>query len=113
MIYRLQSKMSFEAAHKLEDYEGDCANLHGHQWNVEVEIDANVLDEQGMVVDFKEVKKVVKQFDHGYINEMVDFNPTAENLAEYFVNELYKLKTFNRVKVSIYETPDNCIIFEK
>ena len=88
MPYLLTVSQDFEAAHYLSGYPGNCANIHGHTWKVEITISGSQLDSVGMLVDFrdirKELKAVLAQFDHVLINEVAPFdkiNPTSENLA--------------------------------
>src|SRR5213592_3496715 len=74
----------FEAAHQLPWHDGPCRNLHGHSYRLEITVEGPV-GEQGMVVDFSELKTVVQRmvidrYDHTYLNELLD-NPTAELLA--------------------------------
>jgi 6-pyruvoyltetrahydropterin/6-carboxytetrahydropterin synthase len=85
---------SFSAAHSLRGYRGQCETLHGHNWRVELSVAGENLDEVGMVVDFKELKKtlddVLAQFDHHYLNEISPFdrlNPSSENLARRIFDE--------------------------
>ena len=71
------------------DYESKCSNLHGHNWNVPVHCKSDELDQNGMVVDFKHIKdKVHGKLDHAYLNEVVDFNPTAENIARWIAEQV-------------------------
>jgi 6-pyruvoyltetrahydropterin/6-carboxytetrahydropterin synthase len=75
----------FEAAHQLPWHEGKCKHLHGHSYRLEVSVEGP-LNEHGIVVDFADLKRVVKaevidRFDHRYLNDIVD-NPTAEVLAQ-------------------------------
>jgi 6-pyruvoyltetrahydropterin/6-carboxytetrahydropterin synthase len=84
-------QMSFSSAHLLRHYVGKCANLHGHNYKVEVHARGAKLDERGMLVDFGDLKAATKQLvdylDHKYINELPPFNeinPTAEELAACF-----------------------------
>jgi len=101
---------SFSGAHNLRGYEGKCENLHGHNWKVELEVSSKELDETGMVVDFKDVKKylseVLSEFDHKYLNDIsffIDNNPTSENIAKYIYDSLSKaVKGLS--KVSVWET---------
>ena len=98
----LCKEVEFDAGHYLRNYEGKCANMHGHRWKVIVEIEGDQLNEQGMVLDFGEIKRVIMKFDHQMINDIEPFtklNPTAENLAKYFCDVL-KAKS-----VTVYETP--------
>ena len=94
-MYKLRVKTNFSAAHRLDGYEGDCSNLHGHNWLVQVGIICHEQDEIGLTIDFKEVKKrlneVVAELDHKFLNELPSFadkNPTSEELARYLFNRL-------------------------
>ncbi len=93
-MFELKVQGSFSAAHKLRDYGGDCENLHGHNWTVEMAV-AGERDDKGMVVDFKVLKKVLNQvlekLDHSYLNELEyfeDHNTTTENIAKYIFEEV-------------------------
>ena len=114
-MFVLKIVTDFAAAHSLRNYPGDCSRLHGHNWQVEVSVAAKTLDETGIAIDFRDIKKqtktVAKRLDHQYLNEISPFdelNPTAEHIAKYFYEELSKLvnnKTVNIKKVTIWETP--------
>jgi 6-pyruvoyltetrahydropterin/6-carboxytetrahydropterin synthase len=87
-MYELTVEATFAAAHNLREYEGECENLHGHNWRVEVCIASGELDRLGMVMDFRELKgalgEVLQQLDHKYLNDVPPFdevNPTTENLC--------------------------------
>ena len=93
--YTLRVVTEFAAAHTLRGYEGSCSRLHGHNWKVEVEIRAAELDELGMGVDFREIRRAAREvtaaLDHRYLNELEPFtavNPTAENIAAYCYREI-------------------------
>ncbi|MDC9726981.1 MAG: 6-carboxytetrahydropterin synthase QueD [Candidatus Thioglobus sp.] len=113
-MFVLKIVTDFAAAHSLREYPGDCARLHGHNWQVEVLVSSKVLDEVGMATDFREIKKqtkvVIKRLDHQYLNEVEPFNqlnPTAENIAKYFYEEVGKLINTEEVRVkevTIWET---------
>jgi 6-pyruvoyltetrahydropterin/6-carboxytetrahydropterin synthase len=111
-------QMSFSSAHWLRNYVGKCANLHGHNYRVEVYERGQRLDAAEMLVDFAELKaatrRVVEYLDHKNINELPPFdhemNPTAERMAEYFLSEVGRALSNDRVqvyKVRIWET-DTC-----
>ena len=86
--YLLKVSADFSSAHTLRDYPGDCRRMHGHNWKIEVEVEASQLDELGMGIDFKSIKQAARaqadRLDHRYLNEIEPFdrlNPTAENIA--------------------------------
>lgn len=112
--YRLTVFADFAAAHSLRGYPGDCSRLHGHNWKVEVEVEATSLDEVGMGVDFKTIKQATRalaaELDHRNLNDIAPFdrvNPTAENIAAYFYRGLAQVLNTERVRVAgvtIWET---------
>lgn len=94
-MYELTIIANFSSAHCIRGYEGACENLHGHNWKVEVSVEARGLDRLGMVMDFKAIKErtreVAGRLDHKYLNEVAPFdriNATAENLARFIFDEL-------------------------
>lgn len=92
-MYILKVKDSFSAAHKLVDYRGECSNVHGHNWQVEISIECHKTSKIGLTVDFKEIKHnfsdILTQFDHVFLNDLEYFkdkNPTSENIARTLYN---------------------------
>jgi len=91
----------FAGAHHLRDYPGDCELPHGHNWKITVTVRARELDEIGMGIDFKVLKKyvneVVDRIDHRDLNAMEEFsaiNPSSEHIAMFLYDNLEKsLKT--------------------
>lgn len=90
-MYEVIVEQQFSAAHYLKDYPGKCANVHGHNYRVQITVEGEVLDHLGMVIEFEVIKQAVKEwidkFDHGFLNEIAPFdtiNPSAENLAKFF-----------------------------
>jgi len=86
--YELIIETDFAAAHRLREYEGNCERLHGHNWKVDIYVRAHQLDALGMVLDFREVKRLVREItdelDHHFLNDLALFetvNPTTENIA--------------------------------
>lgn len=119
-IYKVSKRMEIAGAHKLSlPYDSKCSNLHGHNWIVTVHCKAERLTEYGMVVDFKKIKNLIHgKFDHQYINDIVDFNPTAENMARYFhdvINDYLELdNSFDAkcYKVEVQESEGNIAVYE-
>jgi len=139
-MYIIKTQQSFDSAHFLGGYEGKCANIHGHRWNVHAEVASNELIQRGqndgMVVDFSDIKMVLKglvdSLDHALLIQKgsmrhqtlgclledgfkvieLDFRPTAENFAKYFFDKI-KETGFTVKRVTVYETPKNCATYEE
>jgi len=84
-MFQVKKRIEIAAAHKLKlSYPSVCANLHGHNWIVDVYLRSEKLNVNGMIVDFDHIQeKLLDKFDHKILNDVVNFNPTAENLAKY------------------------------
>ncbi len=116
-MFEITVQAGFSSGHFLRDYNGKCENPHGHNYRVLVTLIGAELEPNGLLLDFKLLKGVLKPtveyLDHHMINERDPFtavNPSAENLAKYFFNEtaqqLHEM-TAGRVRVkdcTIYET---------
>lgn len=139
-MYILKTEHSFDSAHFLAGYNGKCGNIHGHRWKVEVEVQSEELAEggqlDGMIMDFgdlkKEVKDMIDYYDHSLIIEegtmrketlncleqdgfriiKVSFRPTAENFAAFFFKQM-KNRGYNVKRFIVYETPTNCAVYEE
>ena len=117
--YTLKILTDFASAHTLRDYPGACARMHGHNWKVEVEVAASELDTIGMGVDFRLIKQaardIAERLDHRYLNDLEPFtrvNPTAENIAAYFHQELSAQLNNDRIRVhavTLWETERACV----
>ncbi|MCB9334616.1 MAG: 6-carboxytetrahydropterin synthase QueD [Flavobacteriales bacterium] len=110
---RITKEFDFEMAHALVGYDGPCKNIHGHSYKLKVTVKGNVKNntsdsDEGMVVDFGIIKKIVKElivdkYDHAlvlnqkmkieetqfnFMNKLiiVPFQPTCENLLLHFAD---------------------------
>lgn len=119
-MYEVSAKFSISSAHYLNNYEGKCKRLHGHNWKVTVYLKGEELDPLGMLVDFTVLKGFFKtieaQLDHNCLNEIEFFkqkNPTAENISEFIYTSMEELLGQSGIdnarvdRVSVYET-ENC-----
>src|SRR5277367_1327578 len=93
-MYEVTVEDTFAAGHYLRNYKGKCENPHGHNYKVRVTLAGKELDKAGLLIDFKELREVMKhtieRLDHQMINDVEPFtvlNPSAENLAKYFYDE--------------------------
>lgn len=107
-MYRLTIQTSFAAAHNLLQYQGDCENLHGHNWKVDVTVAARDLDKSGLGIDFKilkaETRRLLETLDHKYLNDLPMFkglSPSSENIARYLFEELGRTLNNENVTVTI------------
>ena len=89
-MYYIEKTIEISAAHRLAlNYESKCRHLHGHNWKITVYCRSEKLDENGMVVDFSEIKHRIKRvLDHQVLNEVLPFNPTAENIARWCTEQI-------------------------
>ena len=102
--------MEISAAHSLTlSYPSKCSNLHGHNWIITVYCRSHQLNADGMVVDFTHIKQVVQEnLDHKVLNDVLPFNPTAENIAYWICEQIP-----NCYKVEVQESEGNVVIYEK
>ena len=112
IMYRLRVKRHFDAAHFLPGHKGQCANIHGHRWEVEVRVDAQNVGDGGMVMDFADVKfaldNIINRFDHKNLNDMPEFSvaqPTAENVAVVFLHKMNS-QIGSVTSVRVWESPN-------
>lgn len=94
-MYEVSIQSSFAAAHRLENYKGQCEELHGHNWKVQVTVARAELNEIGLAVDFTDLKQwtgeILRQLDHRLLNDVEPFtscNPSSENIARHIYTRL-------------------------
>ena len=109
-MFYISKRIEVAFAHQLNlNYESKCTRMHGHNAIVTVFCCAEELNENGMVVDFKEVSSLVKGLlDHRCANELVPFNPTAEGLARWLCEQIPRC-----YKVSFQESEGNTAVYVK
>ena len=108
-MYEVTVDDTFAAGHYLRNYKGKCENPHGHNSKVRVTLAGKELDKAGLLLDFKDLKEVMKhvidRLDHQMINDIEPFtvlNPSAENLAKYFYDEAgARLRSVTNGRVSV------------
>lgn len=139
IMYYLTAEAAFDSAHFLCGHQGKCSNLHGHRWRMIAKIAGESLqttqESAGMLMDFSELKQAVRdladQLDHRLLIEegtmqpqtlealnqegfeviILSFRPTAENLAKYLFESL-RTSGFPMHSMTVFETPDNCAVYE-
>ncbi len=106
-MFELMVETCFSAAHQLRGYKGECENLHGHNWKVQVHVTAEKLNEIDMAIDFHELKKlsdeVIVPLDHGFLNDIFPFtekNPSSENIAKWIYDSLRKKLNNGSIRLS-------------
>ncbi len=117
-MYRLTIKTGFAAAHNLINYQGDCENLHGHNWKVEVTVTARELDQAGLAIDFKVLKRetnaLLDELDHKYVNQhpfFQDISPSSENISRYLFQQLSTRLNNGNIhveRIGVWESDNAC-----
>lgn len=121
--FTVRVEARFESAHYLREYRGISEPLHGHSYKVEADLAARGggVDGDAIAVDFVSAKRkleaLAKTLDYGCINDIPPFttiNPSAENIAEWFANELQSAVSSEDavvVAVTIWEGPVNSVTY--
>ncbi|MCL6583614.1 MAG: 6-carboxytetrahydropterin synthase QueD [bacterium] len=106
-MYKLMVSASFAAAHQLRGYRGKCEALHGHNWRVQLYVRAGEVNEVGLAIDFKHLKKcldgILSTLDHTNLNTLPSFekqNPSSENIARYIFEQACKELQGSPIKVA-------------
>ena len=108
-MYTITKRLEISAAHRLNlSYESKCEQLHGHNWIITIHCKAKELNADGMVVDFTHIKRMVHdRLDHCNLNEVLPFNPTAENIARWICEQIPTC-----YKVEVQESEHNTASYE-
>ncbi len=122
-MYHLKIKTHFAAAHRLINYQGDCENLHGHNWHVEVTVAARELDSAGLGIDFKILKRHTKallgELDHKYLNDLPFFagrSPSSEQISRFIFERLAAELDSDNVtleQVTVWESDNACASYTR
>lgn len=116
-MYKISKQFAFSASHILEGLpeEHPCARLHGHNYIVTVHLKAKALNNIGFVKDYRELSEIKEyiddKLDHRHLNDVMNFNPTAENIAKYLY-DIFKKNTPELYAVEVSETPKTTAIYE-
>jgi 6-pyruvoyltetrahydropterin/6-carboxytetrahydropterin synthase len=118
-MFEIKVKADFSSAHNLRNYRGKCERLHGHNWVVEAVFSYAKLGRDGMAVDFRQAKRLlrdaIEDLDHSYLNDHAAFkkaNPTSENIAAHIYGRIAKRSAGIR-SVSVWENESSCATYRK
>ena len=128
-MYTLHLEREVAISHQLNYHEGKCRNLHGHNLLIKVDIKADDIikvdnyTEDGMIVDFGEIKRVIDRLDHKHMNDafrgspyelMLCNQPTAERIARYLALEIENIcsnRFVTEIKVTVYEAQNQYVTY--
>ncbi len=113
--YEIFVQDHFSASHALRGYDGNWADLHGHNWTVEAQIRCTRLNQLGIGIDYRDVKSVLRdvlgKLNHTRLNDVMEFgniNPTSENLAKFLYKEMGRRLNTDHIRVTrvkVFESP--------
>lgn len=112
----LETEEEIDIAHFLEDYEGKCSQLHGHRYKIEVKYKIFELKENGLSIDFNDIKSIVNQYDHKCLNDFFKYT-TAENFSNELYVQLENLCFYKEKRIAdleyvkVFETPNNRLTY--
>ena len=109
-MYYVCKRLEISAAHSLMlTYESKCEEMHGHNWIVKIYCRAEQLNADGMVTDFTLIKREIEgALDHRNLNEVLPFNPTAENIARWCTEQIPQC-----YKCTVQESEGNIACYEE
>ena len=119
MMFEIRVTGDIASSHQLPGYDGPCKNLHGHTWKVEVTVLGDLLDPMGFIVDFKVLKKYLKDvldpLDHQHLNDLSAFEgiqPTTENLAKHIYRAFKKTcRPMVLKQVQVWESATASVVY--
>jgi queuosine biosynthesis protein QueD len=105
LILTLYTEEFFNAAHFLKNYKGNCSQMHGHTWKICVWIkgDEKQKDADGLLWDFNNLKNIIEKLDHKLLNDVLENNPTVENIMSFVYKELKDSSKDLQFKIRLYE----------
>ena len=114
-MLKITKESSFAAAHQLPYHKGLCGYVHGHEWKFEIEVQLPHINEEGLLIDFADLKRTMQRFvvnrlDHCFINDVL-YNPTAENLAVWIWKRL-AFGVLGLLRVTVWESPTSSATFD-
>ncbi len=126
-MFEITVEDEFAAAHRLDDYAGNCEHLHGHNWKVQASFRCKELNSLGLAIDFRVARKILKEalkpFDHSYLNSLVEFanyNPSCEHICQtlYFriAELLLENESTRHVQISsirVWESSGSSVMFHR
>lgn len=110
-MFTITKDFHFSASHKLDNLPTGhpCANLHGHNFIIRLHLSSPTVNEVGFVEDYRSLSKfkdwIDNTLDHKHLNDLVDFNPTAENMCKYLYEVAHNMNLGKVTAVSWSETP--------
>ncbi|MDY6892205.1 MAG: 6-carboxytetrahydropterin synthase QueD [Chloroflexota bacterium] len=118
-MYQISVRKHFDAAHYLRGYKGKCEEIHGHRFEVVVAIEAEDLNDIGIVFDFSDLKNylsaIIDRFDHICLNDISPFdsiNPSSENIARTIHEELAgQLSGVTISHIEVWESPESKVTY--
>lgn len=133
-MFRVTQEIEFCYGHRLLNYEGKCRHLHGHNGRAIIVLEGEQVDDRGMLVDFSDIKAELRtwidsELDHRMILRrddpvvpfleqlgeqiyLVDWNPTAENIAR-LIYDRARHRDLPVREVSLWETPRSCATYRE
>ncbi len=124
-MYEVTVKKTFSAAHRISDIGGKCEALHGHNFLVEVSVTAESLNEEGLLIDFRILKRwteeVLDQLDHKFLNELEYFkkrSPSSEQIARYLYDRIDERTRKEKAhahlsRITVWESENSCATYSQ